>query len=155
MRACVCVAIVCARVLRRLILTSRLLRPSARDTAVTTVRNASFLLLLLQRCSQMDARDFVEVVSCRLGDLFNAILEDPDLLHVVAHLLAQPPNNQLQVRPTCVASVVLLAGSAPKQPVAGAPYMCCLRCFASQKRFVQGFYIPSIFLLSGAGVLPL
>lgn len=45
----------------------------------------------------MDARDFVEVVSCRLGDLFDAILEDPDLLHVVAHLLAQNPNNQLQV----------------------------------------------------------
>ncbi|KAF5826786.1 hypothetical protein DUNSADRAFT_2066, partial [Dunaliella salina] len=46
--------------------------------------------------SQMDPRDFVEVVSCRLGDLFNALLEDGDLLHVVAHLLTHPSSQGIQ-----------------------------------------------------------
>ena len=34
--------------------------------------------------------DLVDVVSSRLGDLFACLLEDMDLMHVVAHLLSNP-----------------------------------------------------------------
>jgi len=57
--------------------------------------------------SQMDPRDFVEVVSCRMNDLFDAILEDSDLLHVVVSLLTTSPNKGIQVRRCHVAIAVL------------------------------------------------
>ncbi|GIL72029.1 hypothetical protein Vretifemale_2442, partial [Volvox reticuliferus] len=53
---------------------------------------------------QLEPRDFVEVVSARLPDLFAALLEDKDTTHVVTHLLSasgasllpQTPMQQMQ-----------------------------------------------------------
>jgi hypothetical protein len=38
-------------------------------------------------CSTLDPKDFVEVIGGRLHDMFNAVLEDPELMHTVAHML--------------------------------------------------------------------
>lgn len=49
----------------------------------------------------MEARDFVEVAAVRMGDLFDALLEDPDLMHGVAHLLSSPAQPGIQARGAC------------------------------------------------------
>lgn len=40
--------------------------------------------------AQLDQRDFVEVVGCRLHVLFKGLQEEGELMHVVAHLLGTP-----------------------------------------------------------------
>lgn len=43
--------------------------------------------ITLSMRSTMEPHDFAEIIGPNLADMFAAVLEDPELMHAVAHLL--------------------------------------------------------------------